>query len=102
MAVLVQYTSKPLPGSSVAKVMEHITAGAALWKKHGASPRLWAVTVGEIGNMAFSAEFKDFAEYGKCIDKLNADPAFQAWRAKNQESGLSEWVRSNLLRELTP
>jgi len=52
--------------------------------------------------MAFSAEFASFAEYGKCLDKLNADPAFQTWRAKNQESGLSEWVRSNLLRELTP
>jgi len=102
MAIVVQYTFKALPGKSLAKLMENLNAGAALWKKHGASPRLWAVSVGEIGNMAFSTEFKNFAEYGKCVDKLNADPAFQAWRAKNQESGLSEWVRSNLLRELTP
>jgi hypothetical protein len=55
----------------------------------------------EIGNFAFSVEFKSFAEYGKCVDALKADPAFQAWRAKNQESGVAEWVRSNLLRELT-
>jgi hypothetical protein len=52
--------------------------------------------------MAFSAEFKSFAEYGKCVDGLYADPAFHAWRAKSQELGGSEWVRSNLLRELTP
>ena len=102
MAIIVQYTFRALPGKNLAKIMENMNAGAALWKKHGAAPRLWAVSVGEIGNMAFSAEFKNFAEYGKCIDKLNADSAFQAWRAKNQESGVSEWVRSNLLRELTP
>ena len=102
MAVIVQYTSRALPGKSPAKLVENMKSGAALWKKHGASPRLWAVSLGEIGNMAFSADFASFAEYGKCLDKLNADPAFQKWRAKNQESGLSEWVRSNLLRELTP
>jgi hypothetical protein len=65
-------------------------------------PRLWSVAVGEIGNLAFSAEFESFAEYGKCYDALSADPVFQAWRAKNQESGVSEWVRSNLLREIKP
>ena len=102
MAVIVQYVFKALPGKSPARLMENMNAGAALWKKHGASPRLWAVSVGEMGNMALSAEFKNFAEYGKCVDGLTADPAFQAWRAKNQESGVSEWVRSNLLRELTP
>jgi hypothetical protein len=102
MAIVVQYVFKALPGKSLAGLMESINAGAALWKKHGASPRLWAVSVGESGNMAFSSEFKSFAEYGKCVDGLYADPAFHAWRAKSQELGGSEWVRSNLLRELTP
>lgn len=102
MAIMVQFVFKALPGKSLATLMENLNAGAAHWKKHGASPRLWAVAVGEIGNFAFSVEFKSFAEYGKCVDELNADAAFQAWRAKNQESGVAEWVRSNLLRELTP
>jgi hypothetical protein len=102
MAIVVQFVFKALPGKSLATLMENLKAGAALWKKHGASPRVWAVAVGEIGNFAFSAEFQSFAEYGKCVDGLNADPAFQTWRAKNQESGVAEWVRSNLLRELTP
>ena len=102
MAIVVQYVFKALPGKSLAGLMENMNTGAALWKKHGASPRLWAVSVGESGNMAFSSEFKSFAEYGKCVDGLYADPAFQAWRAKSQESGASEWVRSNLLRDLTP
>ena len=102
MAVVVQYVFKAVPGKSLAGLIENMNTGAALWKKHGASPRLWSVSVGEIGNFAFSSEFKSFVEYGKCVDALNADPKFQAWRAKTQESGVSEWVRSNLLRELTP
>jgi hypothetical protein len=102
MAVVVQYVFRAVPGKSQAKLMESMKAGAALWKKHGASPRLWSVALGETGNMAFSSEFKNVAAYGKCLDALNADPAFQAWREKNQKSGNSEWVRSNLLRELTP
>jgi len=100
MTVIVQYVFRALPGKSLATLTENLNAGAALWKKHGASPRMWSVAVGESGNMAFSAEFNSFAEYGKCFDALNADPAFQTWRAKHHESGAGEWVRSNLLREL--
>jgi hypothetical protein len=102
MTVIVQYEFKGLPGKSVATLMESVKAGAALWIKHGASPRLWEVAVGESGKMTFSVEFKSFAEYAKCFDALNADPAFHAWRAKHHESGVGDWVRSNLLRELTP
>ena len=102
MAIIVQYVFRALPGKSIDKVVENMSAGAKLWKKHGASPRIWAVAVGEVGNFAFSAEFKSAAEYGKCYDALTADPAFQKWRATNQESGVAEWVRSNLLREITP
>ena len=101
MAVVLQIVYKAAPGTTSATLMETLNSATALWKKHGASPRLWAVSVGESGNMAFSSEFASMAEYGKCADAVNADPAFQAWRAKSQESGVSEWVRSNLLRELT-
>ena len=102
MAIVVQYLFKAIPGKSLSELIKNINAGAALWKKHGASPRVWSVAVGEIGNLAFTSEFKSFAEYGKCYDALIADPAFQTWRAKNQESGVADWVRSNLLREMTP
>jgi hypothetical protein len=100
MAIVVQYVFRAIPGKSATRLVESVKAGAALWKKHGASPRVWAVAVGEIGNMAFSTEFKSVTEYGKCYDALVADPKFQEWRAKNQESGDSEWVRSNMLREV--
>ena len=43
MAIVVQYVFKALPGKSLAGLMENMNTGAALWKKHGASPRLWAV-----------------------------------------------------------
>ena len=102
MAIVVQYVFKAVPGKSLAALVENVSKGAALWKKHGASPRIWSVAVGEIGNFAFSAEFKNVTEYGKCYDALTADQAFQKWRAASQESGVSEWVRSNLLREMTP
>ena len=102
MAIVVQYVFKAIPGKSLGVLAESVNAAAALWKKHGASPRIWAVAVGEIGSLAFTAQFDDFTEYGKCQDALNADPAFLAWRAKNNELGAAEWVRSNLLREMTP
>lgn len=102
MAVALHIVFKAAPGTTYAKLTESLNSAAALWKAHGASPRFWAVTVGESGNMAFGAEFAGMAEYGKCVDALNADPAFHAWRAKNMESGALQWVRSNLLRELTP
>jgi len=100
MTIAVQYVFKAIPGKSLSVLVESSKEGAALWKKHGASPRIWAVAVGEIGNMAFTAQFESFAEYGKCYDALIADPAFQAWRIKNSELGAGEWVRSNLLREM--
>ena len=102
MAIALHIVFKPAPGTSYAKLTKSIGSAAALWKKHGASPRFWNVTVGESGNMAFSAEFRSMAEYGKCADALNADPAFRTWRTKNMESGDLLWVRSNLLRELAP
>ena len=77
MAIAVEYTFMPLPGANAAEVMATMHAGAALWKKHGASPRLWAVSLGEIGNMVFRVEFASVTEYGKCLDALNADPAFR-------------------------
>jgi hypothetical protein len=102
MGVALHIVFKPAPGTSYAKLTASIGAAAALWKKHGASPRFWSVAVGESGNMAFSAEFASMAEYGKCTDALYADPTFHAWRAKNMESGELLWVRSDLLRELGP
>jgi hypothetical protein len=102
MAVVLHIVFKASPGTTQATLKGSLNSAGALWKKHGASPRFWAVTVGESGNMAFSAEFSGMAEYGKCADAVNADPAFQAWRAKNMESGALQWVRSNLLRELAP
>jgi hypothetical protein len=35
------------------------------------------------------------------MEKMYADPAFAAWSAKGVASGLSSWVRSNVVRELT-
>jgi hypothetical protein len=45
--------------------------------------------------------FASMAEYGKWMDALNADPAFHASRAKTIETGVVQFVRSNLVRELT-
>jgi hypothetical protein len=42
-----------------------------------------------------------FSAYGAAIDKLNADPAFQAWQVKRAKAGLASFVRSNLAVEIT-
>jgi hypothetical protein len=91
---------KAIPGKSLGAIVENMHAAATLWKKHGGTPRMWTASVGEIGSFAFSAEFKTYADYGKCMDSLTADPDFKAWQVKNNDSGAGEWVRSNLLREL--
>jgi hypothetical protein len=47
----------------------------------------WSVAVGEVGNFVFSVNFETFSAYGAGVDKLNADPAFQAWQVKGIEIG---------------
>jgi hypothetical protein len=49
----------------------------------------------------FVGSFETFSAYGAAIDKLNADPAFQAWQVKRAKAGLASFVRSNLAVEIT-
>ena len=100
MAVVAQYVFRPNPGADLNAVMERAKEAATLWRKYGAEVHLWAVSMGEIGNMAFSVHFDSFSAYAKCYDKLLADPKFATWQQKNLASGLSNWVRSNLAREI--
>ena len=95
-----QVVFKPNPGADMAKLMELVAESAALWRKHGAEVSMWAVSAGEIGNMVFTSRYESYEAYGKCTDALYADPAYQAWQAKGTASGLSSWVRSNLVRQL--
>jgi hypothetical protein len=101
MAVVVQYVVKPNPVSDLAALTELAKESAALWKKHGGKVSYWTVVVGEIGNRVLSVSFETFSAYGAAIDKLNADPAFQAWQVKRAKSGLASFVRSNLAVEIT-
>lgn len=96
-----QIVFKPNPGADMMKLMDLVKESAAIWKKHGADVSLWSVSAGEIGNMVFTASFESFSAYGACMEKIYADPAFAAWNAKGVASGLSSWVRSNVVRELT-
>lgn len=100
MAVVAQYVFRPNPGAELNAIMERVKEAAALWRKYGAEAHLWTVTMGEIGNLAFSVHFDSFSAYAKCYDKLIADPKFAAWQQKNLASGDANWVRSNLAREL--
>lgn len=101
MAYEARYVFKPNPGSDLAAVMKAMEQGAALWRKHGAaSPRLWAITAGELGNYVLAVQFENAAEFAKVVDPLSADPAFRAWQAGNVQGGQITWVRSNHAREL--
>ncbi|MDE2606111.1 MAG: hypothetical protein KGL68_09360 [Burkholderiales bacterium] len=84
----------------MSKYRASIQAAVVLWRKHGAQASVWTVTGGEVGNTVVSFMFPDFKAYGECMDRLTADPGFQAWRADNVTSGLSSWVRSNIAQEL--
>ena len=60
----------------------------------------WFVAVGEVGNFVFSVNFETFSAYGAGVDKLNADPAFQAWQVKGLKLGITSWVRGNMATEI--
>lgn len=100
MAVVAQYVFRPNPGADLTAVMANVKEAVGLWRKYDAEVHLWTVSMGEIGNMSVTAHFDSYAGYAKCIDQLVADPAFAAWQQKNLASGLSNWVRSNLAREI--
>ena len=101
MAYEARYVFKPNPGADLAAVVKAMEQGAALWRKHGApSPRLWAITAGELGNYVLSVQFENAVAFGKTVDLLSADPEFHAWQASNAGEGQVTWVRSNHAREL--
>jgi hypothetical protein len=101
MAYEARYVFRPNPGADMAAITKAMEEGAALWRKHGApSPRLWAITAGELGNYVLVVQFENAAEYANVVDPLSADPEFRRWQAKNVQKGQITWVRSNLAREL--
>ena len=99
-AAIVQYVFRPNPGADLPAVLELAKEGAAIWRAHGAEISLWAVQVGEIGNLAFTARFESTAKLGATLDALNNDPKMAAYRAKQLKSGLATWVRSNQAYEI--
>lgn len=98
--VVSQVVFKPNPGADMAKLMELVAESAAIWRKHGAEVSVWTVSSGEVGNMVFTTIYESYAAYGKCVDAVYADPAYQAWSVKGTASGVSSWVRSNIARQL--
>jgi hypothetical protein len=99
-AAVIQFVFKPNPGAELPALMELVKEAAGMWKKHGAEVSLWAVQVGEIGNLSFVARFESSAKLGATIEALNNDQAFAAWRARNLKAGLATWVRSNQAYEI--
>jgi hypothetical protein len=99
-AAIVQYVFKPNPGADMLALLEMVKEGAGIWRKHGAEVSLWAVQVGEIGNLAFTARFESTAKLGATLDALNHDPAMAAYRVNQVKSGLATWVRSNQAYEI--
>jgi hypothetical protein len=100
MSMVAQFVVKPNPGSDLAAIIELAKESAVLWRKYGAKVRYWSVIGGEIGNFVFTVNFETFSAYGAALDKLGADPAFQAWQAKRAKAGLTTWVRSNVATEI--
>ncbi len=100
-SVVLQIVTKPLPGADMSKVMANMKEAAELWRKSGADVKVYAVSVGEIGNMVFTARWDSCEAYGKSLDKMVGEQTLQALVAKITASGTAEWVRSNLARELS-
>ena len=99
--VTVQNVFKVNPGADMARIGEIVKESAVIWRRHGAEVSFWSVSTGEIGNMVFASRFANMEQYGKCSDAVFADPSYPAWQAKAAASGLTSWVRSNILREIS-
>ena len=99
-AVVVQYVSRPKPGSSLETIMQLSKEAAALWRKHGAEVSYWSVVGGEIGNLAFVVRFDSFEAYGRTMAAIAADPTTMEWQAKRLKAGQSEWIRANTAFEI--
>ena len=99
-SVALQIVSKPLPGADMGKIMTNMKEAAALWRSAGADIKVYTVSVGEIGNLVFTARWDSYEAYGKSLDKMVGEQSVQALMAKITASGTAEWVRSNLAREL--
>lgn len=99
-SLVLQIVSRPLPGADLSKVMANMKEAADLWRKNGAEVKVYTVSVGEIGNMVFTARWDSYEAYGKSLDKMVGEQTVQALIAKITASGTAEWVRSNLAREL--
>ena len=100
--VVLQHTGQQrlLPGADMGQVMANMKDAADLWRSAGADVKIYAVSVGEIGNMVFTARWDNYTAYGKSLDKMVGDQSVQALMARITATGTAEWVRSNLAREL--
>lgn len=100
VSVILQIVTKPLPGADMGKIMANMKDAADLRRSAGADVKIYAVSVGEIGNTVFTARWDSYTAYGKSLDKMVGDQSVQALMARITGSGTAEWVRSNLAREL--
>lgn len=99
-SVALQIVSKPLPGADMGTIMGNMKDAAVLWRSAGAEVKVYTVSVGEIGNLVFTAHWGSYEAYGKTLDKMVGEQSVQALMAKINASGTAEWVRSNLVREM--
>ncbi len=99
-SVALQIVSKPVPGADMGMIMANMKEAAALWRSAGADVKVYTVSVGEIGNLVFTAHWGNYEAYGKSLDKMVGEQSVQALMAKINASGTAEWVRSNLVREM--
>ena len=99
-AVVVQYVTKPKPGSDLQAIMQLSKEAATLWRKHGGNVSYWNVIGGEVGNLVFAVRFDSFEAYGRTMNAMFSDPAVMEWQAKRLKAGQADWVRANTATEL--
>jgi hypothetical protein len=99
-SVVIEYVYQANPGTDMAALMVLTITATNLWKKNGAKVNLWAVQVGDIGNMTIRTQFESSVKLGAALDALNSESAFSTWRTRSSQSGLARWVRSNQSYEI--
>lgn len=81
VSAVLQIVSTPLPGADMGQIMSNMKEAATLWQRSGgADGDVYTVSVGEIGNMVFTARRDSCKACGKTLDNTGRLAAFEMIR----------------------
>ena len=99
MAFMAYWISRTRPGKAAAH-LEIAKEQKRIAEAHGAKVSIWSLQGSHSGQLLFVLEADSAEAYGRGLDGIVADPAFQASMARNDAEQVSEWTEHNYGHQL--